>query len=294
MRFYSTILLVIAIFLFALDISRVATNATPLNLSVQRVTPSYKTTKRFLRPRDGDYESRALDWWLFQNKPSAKVLKKLNLGNNVETLLTNSKLSILQHYISLFNAKNPGKAVTTAETLAKKYGEVKLTKTLELAKSSDTTKALATELQLEQFTVWANQKLSPASVFEKLELNSETVLPFGGPVFEAWVGYVRKLHGMNEDAATSTMVEALRNVYGPRGLALLLFEAKGILDPKLTAGGLRAKQYKLWMWSSVNETNFLTIALKSNSRRLTETEKKILNEYLQFVEANKTKHHIRA
>ncbi|KAG3110210.1 hypothetical protein PC129_g25343, partial [Phytophthora cactorum] len=126
MRFYSTILLVIAIFLFALDISRVATNATPLNLSVQRVTPSYKTTKRFLRPRDGDYESRALDWWLFQNKPSAKVLKKLNLGNNVETLLTNSKLSILQHYISLFNAKNPGKAVTTAETLAKKYGEVKL------------------------------------------------------------------------------------------------------------------------------------------------------------------------
>ncbi|KAF1777464.1 hypothetical protein GQ600_17099 [Phytophthora cactorum] len=184
-----------------------------------RVTQSYKTTKRFLRPRDGDYESRA---------------------------------------------------------------------------SSDTTKALATELQLEQFTVWANRELSPASVFEKLELKSETVSPFGGPVFEAWVGYVRKLHGRNEDAATSTMVEALRNVYGPRELALLLFEAKGILDPKLTAGGLRAKQYKLWMWISVDETNFLTRALKSNSRRLTETEKKILNEYLQFVEAYKTKHYIRA
>ncbi|EEY59874.1 secreted RxLR effector peptide protein, putative [Phytophthora infestans T30-4] len=201
MRFQSAVLLAVVIpLLLVLGSSSAAINSK----LARRATESYKTANRLLRPGNTDGESRVanrlpavevvikaaapklttanklqLQWWLMQNKRSVKVLKKLNLGDSVDDLLTNPKLSILQHYISMFNQKNPKKSVTMAETLASKYGEVQVTKMLELAKTSSTsserTKTLATELQLEQLTVWLHQKLPPAQVYKNLQLDDPTI-----------------------------------------------------------------------------------------------------------------------
>lgn len=150
MRFQSAVLLAVVIpLLLVLGSSSAAINPK----LARRATESYKTANRLLRPGNTDGESRVanrlpavevvikaaapklttanklqLQWWLMQNKRSVKVLKKLNLGDSVDDLLTNPKLSILQHYISMFNQKNPKKSVTMAETLASKYGEVQVQK----------------------------------------------------------------------------------------------------------------------------------------------------------------------
>ncbi|ETL85005.1 hypothetical protein L917_15323 [Phytophthora nicotianae] len=311
MRFLATVLLGFAVFLLFLDCSRAATNANPLNLSHRRDTQRHKGVERLLRPVTSDNESRMvplpgvdaaikaalpkltrtdklqLRFWLLWNERIDKVLNKLNLGANVESVLTNPKLRFLHYYITKLNQKSSNAAVTMADTLASKYGLVPVAKMLEKGKtstgSSDVTKALAKELQLEQFTGWANMKLSPVDVYMKLELKSQYSTSLGGPVFEAWAGYVRKLNRGNDDTATSSMLEALKEVYGDRGAALLLFESKELFDPKKTVGKMRLTQYKTWMENGVDEKNFLKKALGSESLKPTVADEKILNEYLLFV-----------
>ncbi|KAI9982567.1 hypothetical protein PInf_008538 [Phytophthora infestans] len=318
MRFQTAILLLLTIFLAGVQRSCSAIHAYPLNLSLSRSDQNRKTLGRFLRL--GDEENRMapvsaletaikaampqltnsnkllLRWYRLKNKRIDKTLKSFDLGKNVDTLLTDPKLSILLHYVPMYNKKNLKNVMTTAEVLATKYGLAPVTKLLEKAKtskeSSEATKTLAKELQLEQFTGWTNQKLSPVDVYRKLELNTGNLSPLGSPVFEAWAGFVRKSLGQNEDKAASTMLEALQEINGKRGAAVLFYEAKGFLDPKLTVAHLKKKQYTQWMISNVNKENFLKNALDSKSLKLTETDTKILEEYLGFVKTYKETHNI--
>ncbi|KUF64563.1 hypothetical protein AM587_10012290 [Phytophthora nicotianae] len=313
---HSSLKLVLAVFLvFVLDRSYAASSANPLSASTRSVTESATTTKRFLRPGGGDNESRAanipaleatikgalpklrnteklqLKWWLLQKKPLDKLLPILKLGNNVDDILTNPKLGVLRHYIAKFNKKYPGApAATTVETLAKKYGEADVAKVLEVGKKSDTTRALATELQLEQFTVWLNQKLSPADVYKRLKLNNREISPFGTYVFEAWVGYLNKFNDkrLREKTPITFVLKELKAVYGERALASLLYQAKNMPDPMKTAESLQSKLYAQWRLKKVPEDKYFFIqVLKVTSSKATEMDKQIHSDYLAFLKANK-------
>ncbi|ETL82383.1 hypothetical protein L917_17452, partial [Phytophthora nicotianae] len=220
-----------------------------------------------------------------------KLLPILKLGNNVDDILTNPKLGVLRHYIAKYNKKYPGApAATTVETLAKKYGEADVAKVLEVGKKSDTTRALATELQLEQFTVWLNQKLSPADVYKRLKLNNRETSPFGTYVFEAWVGYLNKFNDkrLREKTPITFVLKELKAVYGERALASLLYQAKNMPDPMKTAESLQSKLYAQWRLKKVPEDKYFFIqVLKVTSSKATEMDKKIRNDYLDFLKANK-------
>ncbi|KAF4041009.1 hypothetical protein GN244_ATG06778 [Phytophthora infestans] len=157
MRFQTAILLrQLFIFLYGLQCSCSAIHAYPLNLSLSRFDQSRKTAGRLLRlggeecrmapvsaletaikaamPQLTKSNKGLLSWYLLVNKSSEKTLKSLDLGKNVDTLLTNPKLSVLLHYTAMYNNKKPQKVTTTAEVLATKYGQAPVTKLHEKAK----------------------------------------------------------------------------------------------------------------------------------------------------------------
>ncbi|KAG3142639.1 hypothetical protein PI126_g14967 [Phytophthora idaei] len=67
-----------------------------------------------------------LKQWRRENVEPARIMKLLNLDNDVEKVLRSGNLGIFDKYIAMFNERNPHTPVSLLAALTSKYGEANL------------------------------------------------------------------------------------------------------------------------------------------------------------------------
>ncbi|ETI41266.1 hypothetical protein F443_13496 [Phytophthora nicotianae P1569] len=98
-------------------------------------------------------EDDLLQIWGNSKKTPDAVLDEMRIDKMNIPLLENSLFTTWAKYVSIFNAKYPNEKRTMIEILTRKFGDQYITHILYKAKSIDTTKTMATQLESAQLTI---------------------------------------------------------------------------------------------------------------------------------------------
>ncbi|POM57727.1 Avirulence protein (Avh) [Phytophthora palmivora] len=194
-----------------------------------------------------------MNFWLKKQKSGYYVLKKLQLGNNIETVLENTKLDMLWKYVERFNKQNPTKQISVVDSLIQRYGDDAVMKMLVSAKQAENTKDVATKLETELFQGWFRKGKSADEVFMLLKLRSYGYTALSNGKLEILANYVKFVNG--ELNQKNSLVDVLTKGFGGEKIFVSLF-ASAKRD-KLTM-----KKAKEW------ETVFLNQQLDDRMRLL--------------------------
>ncbi|ETL89635.1 hypothetical protein L917_11457, partial [Phytophthora nicotianae] len=113
-------------------------------------------------------EDDLLQIWGNSKKTPDAVLDEMRIDKMNIPLLENSLFTTWAKYVSIFNAKYPNEKRTMIEILTRKFGDQYITHILYKAKSIDTTKTMATQLESAQLTMWRSNDKSVDDVFDLL------------------------------------------------------------------------------------------------------------------------------
>ncbi|ETM41238.1 hypothetical protein PPTG_19277 [Phytophthora nicotianae INRA-310] len=115
-------------------------------------------------------EDDLLQIWGNSKKTPDAVLDEMRIDKMNIPLLENSLFTTWAKYVSIFNAKYPNEKRTMIVILTRKFGDQYITHILYKAKSIDTTKTMATQLESAQLTMWRSNDKSVDDVFDLLWL----------------------------------------------------------------------------------------------------------------------------
>nr|KAH7495970.1 RxLR effector protein PSR2 [Phytophthora ramorum]KAH7496251.1 RxLR effector protein PSR2 [Phytophthora ramorum] len=122
------------------------------------------------------------------------MFELLKLDEGVSKLLTSPNLNAFVTYMNVFNRGNPAKETTLVKTMTISYGDELLAKALEAAKHVPSTRKMATDLQMAQFSMWLSEGAKPSQIWKILKMNKATWMT--NPDAQIWRGYNEffKLH----------------------------------------------------------------------------------------------------
>ncbi|POM66104.1 Secreted RxLR effector peptide protein [Phytophthora palmivora] len=132
--------------------------------------------------------------WISNSKTIEDIFKLLKLDTGVNKVLTNPTLNSWGTYIQFYNKYKGQKPTSMIDSLMKYYGDEAMAKMLEAAKNNPSTKKVATELQIAQFTQWLREGAKPAQIWKMLNMEKATWMT--NPDANVWRGYLAfyKLH----------------------------------------------------------------------------------------------------
>ncbi|KAL4114297.1 hypothetical protein PRIC2_014620 [Phytophthora ramorum] len=132
--------------------------------------PGLETATNYLKSMIGPTVAspKQLKAWLVGGESSDDVFKFLKLDQAGDNLLTNPNLDGWTTYLKLYNLNHPGKETSMIKTFTAAYGDDALAKILQSAKSVPSTKTMAEELQVAQFTQWLAKGFEPKDVYSSI------------------------------------------------------------------------------------------------------------------------------
>ncbi|KAG6583297.1 putative RxLR effector [Phytophthora cinnamomi] len=144
--------------------------------------------------------------WLNSGKSPGDAFVKLGLGEPVSNLLERPLFSSWLKYTNAYSEKYPHEKATAIETLTQKFGDKQVAQMLGMAKSKDSTRSIATNLESAQLEMWFRGEKSVNDVLVLLRLYS--VGDFGGDsLLNTWVSYMNVFLKDNPGEVTSMLTK---------------------------------------------------------------------------------------
>ncbi|KAG2948412.1 hypothetical protein PC117_g6066 [Phytophthora cactorum] len=104
-------------------------------------------------------------YWLWRKQSIEGLFKQLKLDGGLNKILANPKFNTWATYVNLYNKKNPGKEVTMAGILTNTYGDLALSRMLEVALNVGNQRKMAAVLAQQQRQGWQSAGKSADDVF---------------------------------------------------------------------------------------------------------------------------------
>ncbi|KAK1943718.1 hypothetical protein P3T76_005114 [Phytophthora citrophthora] len=259
-------------------------NAQPLDLNDAAATQFLRSDERKLAVPVAGLEKVATSnksWFsrvaskiksLFRGKKSpTDMFVKMGLANEGALVFYGSKFTKWTDYVRK-NAKGDAD-LAIFSTLATHYSDDALAKMLHSAKKMESTKELATKLEVMQTTNWAFQKSSPTVVLKTLELDQAGEKLFKNPQFSRWAKYVTETSKNPEKA----MFNALAKSYDEVALTKIIASAAKTDD---VATGLRTTMFQTW--KNLGRTPDDMNAVMKLSATSDDVTKGVLQDYSKF------------
>ncbi|POM68278.1 Putative RxLR effector [Phytophthora palmivora] len=153
-----------------------------------------------------------LNSWLYRKKSGLYVLKKLNLGNNIDDALKSKKLDTLWKYVERFNKENPTKQISVIDILRSHYQDDIVMMALVNAKQVDKTKTVANKLEADLFVGWKKKQMSGNDAFSILKLRDGGFESFTSRKYEILEDYIVFCNGKQNQK--ENLVNVLKRGFG--------------------------------------------------------------------------------
>ncbi|ETP39162.1 hypothetical protein F442_13363 [Phytophthora nicotianae P10297] len=173
-------------------------------------------------------EDDLLQIWGNSKKTPDAVLDEMRIDKMNIPLLENSLFTTWAKYVSIFNAKYPNEKRTMIEILTRKFGDQYITHILYKAKSIDTTKTMATQLESAQLTMWRSNDKSVDDVFDLLWLrrrDHDFCSRNSPPILNACVSYLNVI-ATESPTMLPILLSNLKTTFDDRLLLQFLEAAK--------------------------------------------------------------------
>ncbi|KAF4035082.1 hypothetical protein GN244_ATG12851 [Phytophthora infestans] len=188
-----------------------------------------------------------IQWWLKDDKTPETVFKLFMLDEKVDDLLTNPQFVAWTKYINHFNVKHPGKETSMVFPIAAHYGDDALFGVLEAAKKVQSTKELASKLQVEQIKKLLSSNESPTYVFKAFNLDKTGDTVLDSPLFKTWLNYMKTFNDQNPRKIESMLTSIHRYYDQDNGVAKIVDEAMKNPRTETLAKELQAERYNRWL-----------------------------------------------
>ncbi|KAG3016376.1 hypothetical protein PC128_g6986 [Phytophthora cactorum] len=179
-------------------------------------------------------------YWLWRKQSIEGLFKQLKLDGGLNKILANPKFNTWATYVNLYNKKNPGKEVTMAGILTNTYGDLALSRMLEVALNVGSQRKMAAVLAQQQRQGWQSAGKSADDVFVLLKLEQAGGDLFVSPQLNTWYNYVTML---SKNDAKATMASVLRAHYSDEALSKIFQEA----NPRVS----RMRFVRMWLETAV-------------------------------------------
>ncbi|KAG7384326.1 hypothetical protein PHYPSEUDO_002791 [Phytophthora pseudosyringae] len=195
-------------------------------------------------------DSARARYWLWRKQSAEDVFKQLKLDGGLDKLLTSRKVNTWATYVALLNRKNPDKKVTMAGILTANYGDLALSRALELALNArvKSQRSIAARLALQQRQGWQAAGKSADDIFVLLKLDKAGDDLFVTPQLNSWYNYVRMV---KKGDARAAMAAVLKAHYGDEALAKIFREA----NPRVR----RMRFVRMWLETAVAQSQPKTV-----------------------------------
>ncbi|KAG3063214.1 hypothetical protein PI125_g24386 [Phytophthora idaei] len=168
--------------------------------------------------------------WMYKQKTSDYVFKKLKLDVGLDKVLTNPKLHLYAAYVDLFNKQNPTKKVSILDMFTKTYGDDAVIKLLELGTKDATIMTFTSRLRTELASSWVTSGKSAEEIFTLLTLDKTgykifTTPPLNkeisNPTLNLFAAYI-DLSNKQNSAMHMTMLDMFSKTYSDNGVAKMI------------------------------------------------------------------------
>ncbi|OWZ08666.1 RxLR effector protein [Phytophthora megakarya] len=162
------------------------------------LVPAFETLKSVLMSSKVTPEK--LQEWLKNEKPADIVFKRLHLDKHTLRLFDTPLFAAWVNYADTLSIKFP--EMSAISTLIRQYGDDALYKLIKEAKTSASTKTLATQLEMKQMQHWLATKKDPDELFRLFKLGMGVSNILEKPEFITWVKYVDDLNAKYPEEPT--------------------------------------------------------------------------------------------
>ncbi|POM69913.1 Hypothetical protein PHPALM_13757, partial [Phytophthora palmivora] len=149
-------------------------------------------------------------------------------------------------YVDDFKTKHPETDAAVMPIMLSRYDDNAVSKMLETAKKTSSTKNFAIRLQEEQFNWWLSKKIFPDDVFKALELDKagETIL--SNPQLYTWMEYVT-IYNKKNPGRKATMIAPLYARNNGIDADMIIWVAMVSTKTTSIAKQLQAESLELWL-----------------------------------------------
>ncbi|KAG6943961.1 hypothetical protein JG688_00017343 [Phytophthora aleatoria] len=168
--------------------------------------------------------------WMYKQRTSDYVFKKLKLDVGLDKVLTNPKLHLYAAYIDRFNKQNPTKKVSMLDMFTKTYGDNGVIKLLGMGTNDATIMTFTSRLRTELVSKWVTSGKSADEIFTLLKLDTTGFKIFTTPpankdftnsMLYLYAVYLDKFNRQYPTKRIS-MFDMLSKAYGENGVAKMV------------------------------------------------------------------------
>ncbi|KAE9280002.1 hypothetical protein PR003_g28078, partial [Phytophthora rubi] len=185
-------------------------------------------------------QDELIDLWLSGRKTPDDALVELGLGRTVDTLMESPLFNTWLKYSTAYSTKYPQEKSTVIETLKRTFGDIKVARMLQKAKTTDATRSIAKQLESAQLEMWWNSGKSVDDVLELLDFRMKFDFT-GNPLLNTWVLYMDRVLKENPGQAT-TMLTKLETRFKDRALNQILLAAMKFPSMEKAAIAIQTKK----------------------------------------------------
>ncbi|GMF31398.1 unnamed protein product [Phytophthora lilii] len=230
---------------------------------------------------------KRLERWMIEGQSPAEVFARLKLNKAGDQLFETTKITKWVDYVDEFNQKHPAQAMPTVTTLITHYGDETISKMLIAAQKVESTKNLASKLQMEQMRLWLSDGKTPNQVFELIMLNTAGNTLFESSQLTVWLKYVEEFNSKYPQQATAP-ISVLTRVYGDDALSMMIEAAKKVESTADIATKLQAEQTRRWLVKEYSVDDVFVV-LKLNLAGDKLLERPVMNTLLGYMSAYNAK-----
>ncbi|KUF77071.1 hypothetical protein AM587_10002056 [Phytophthora nicotianae] len=229
--------------------------------------------------------SLQLEQWLVDNLKPEDVLQKLGLGRGLEDAISNKNLQYLDSFISMYKAAYPNTKISVTGTLSAHYGDDVLAKVLAAALNKGETRALASNLQKQQFEGWLASEKSADDVFKLLKIKNEDFYTSTSPKLDSLKNYIMLLNSKKPADAVDIITVVAKGFDGESGLAHALAAVPKVGDTTkipATASSYQKELFNRWYDMLIKPNTIYTKILKVQELSAGDLDKVIATRYTAF------------